>query len=368
MGQAERITIRVDNRIKKGMDRKRDVNWPEKIRDFLRKELGKDYVPSKLEMVIEHLKRDGRWDLLKAMFLYAAISDNSVYKNNLSLMFGGDDYNKPEDIENEVVELIRSIDVTDRYDIVRGERPFYEVLQDMLIGTGIIDHFEKEMQDIISKERDEVKKALYYIGQYMNFDGDMEGFYTCFPAKQLEILFSHVFDEPKEMLKELNRQGIIFYNYYESNAYSYGEYCVPIYTYELLREITEHPELYLLSEFRDMKSKIENILSDDRTREFLKWLGEDFTMDFYGDIYLSKVKEEFSEKFGKNAFDETLSYLVKEGILVPHYWPHRRSAGGSSSMPARLYYNLTPRAKKCLYEVVFEKCWEKLRVGGIYEV
>ena len=361
MGEMVRITVRVDEWIKKEMDEHTDINWSKKIRDFLKKELRKEDIPVELKNLIDELKTGERWDILKAMFLYAVILDETgqSFKRNLSLMFGNAHEKRYgyKEIEAEVIRKLNEIGVTSKYDRVFGEKPFYEILESTLMNEGVIEHFESEVVKSLneSSEREELTKALYYIGQYMNFSENMERMSTCFPAKQLEIMFTYVFDTPKDLLLKLNKMGIIFYNYYESNAYSYEEYCVPIYSYDLIKDVTEKPDKYLLYEFIGLKSKLKNALLEERNREFLKFLKADFAIDFYNETKkIQDFKEFFDKNYGDNAFNETLATLVKSGMLVPYYWPPRRNTGRRSSMPEQMYYHLSPAARKYLYEIVFE--------------
>jgi len=352
MNEMKRISVRVPSWVKEKMDKMCDINWSQKIRDELIQYLRKDDVPIELRNIIRDYKNNGKRDVLMALFLYAVIYENTgqPLKTNFSIMFK----DKAKNIENKLQEAFEKLGVKDRYDKVFQERNFCDVLLDLLLEEGVIDDLEEEIirsfENMENKEQ--ISKALYYLGIYL--DNKTDATYTCFDGRQMEILFSHLFEKPEEIIRKLNEAGIIYYDYYDSVAYSHKNYNIPVYSYKLILDVYKNPYKYSLYNYSNLKDRIEDILSEKRNRDFLKWLKKDYDKNFYDDTTVQAFAKRFDHEYGKNAFNNTLRELVEKGFLICHYWPDRRKAGKRSSMPARLYYNLSPLGKRYLSEIVFE--------------
>lgn len=353
MNEMKRITIRLPGWVKDEMDRQSEINWSQKIRDELIKYIKKDDIPIELTQVIRKLKATKRWDLLKVMFLYAEIYEKigQPFKTNLSIMFG----EKAKEIESEINRIFENLGIKDRSDRVYQDRNFSDVLRDVIFEEGIIDDLEDDLfhsfQSVDNKER--YAKALWHLSLY--FQEKIDNTYVRFEGKEMELLFSHIFEQPEEILRDLNRWGIIFYNYYDSNAYSHTNFDVPIYSYKLIRSIQENPYNYSLYDRGNIKGSIESVLSDKQNRDFLKWIKKDYEKNFYEENIIQPFKKQFDSLYGEKAFDNTLNELVNKGLLICRYWPHRKRAGRRSSMSSHLFYNLSLLGKKYLSEIVFEK-------------
>lgn len=347
----KRITIRVPGWVKDEMDRRSDINWSQKVRDELIKYLKKEDIPIELRNIIQDCKNNKNWDVLKALFLYSVIYEKTgqPLKTNLSIIFG----DRAKKIEAEMDGIFEKLGIKGRYDKVFQDRNFCDVLLDTLFEEGIIDDLEEEV--ICSFEsienKDQIAKALWHLGLYL--DDKTDSTYTRFEDRQMEILFSHIFENPEEIIQELNMLGVIYYNYYDSIAYTHKNYDIPIYSYKLIWDTQKNPYKYSLHDYTDFKRNIEELLSDDRIRGFLKRM-ENYDKNFSDDDVL-KSKKDFGSKYGKNAFDDTLNELVDKGILICWYWPHRRQAGKRSSQSARTYYKLSNLGKKYLSEIIFKK-------------
>ena len=348
MNEMKRITIRVPSWVKDELDKKKDINWSQKVRDELIKYLKKEEVPIELREIICNYKNNKNWDILRALFLYAVIYEKTgqPLKTNLSIMFG----NKSKEIEEEMIKVFEKLGMKDRYDKVFQDRNFCDVLLDTLFEEGIIDCLEDEIIQSFedAKNKDKLAKALWHLNLYLKDETDKT--YLQFESREMEFLFQYIFEKPEEIIRELNEMGIIYYNYYDSIAYSHKSYDIPIYSYKLIRNVNEDPYKYSLYDYNNFKERIKNILSEKRNRDFLKWLKEDYDKNFYDDTTVQTFKKQFDSKYGENAFDNTLRELLGKGLLICYYWPHRRRAGRRSSMPTHLFYNLSPLGKKYLYE------------------
>lgn len=352
MNQMKRITIRVPSWVKDEMDRRSDINWSQKVREDLIKCLKKEDIPIELRRIIREYKDLKKWNVLKALFLYAIIYETTgqPLKTNLSVMFE----DKAKNVETEMFELFEKIGIKNRYDKVFQDRNFCDILLATLFEEGIIDDLEEEVIRSFNnlKNKEQITKALWHLGLYLE-KKNLERPYVCFEDREMEILFSNIFEKPEEIINELNKTGIIYYNYYNSIAYSHKSYNIPVYSYRLIRDIQENPYKYSLYDCNDFKRNIEKLLSDDGSREFLKRM-KNYDKNF-SDNDVLEVKKQFDSKYGKNAFDDTLNELVDKGILICWYWPHRRRAGKRSSQSARTYYKLSNLGKKYLSEIIFKK-------------
>jgi transcriptional regulator of met regulon len=349
----KRITIRVPNWVKTEMERRGDVNWSQRVRDELIKYLKKEDVPIELRNLIRGYKNNKNWDGLTTLFLYAVIYEKTgqPLKTNLSIMFG----DRAKTIETDMEAVFTELGIKDRYDKVFQERNFCDILLDTLFEEGIIDDLEENVIRTFENVEDKgpIAKALWLLGLYLDVESDNT--FTCFEDMEMEILFSHAFENPDQIIQELNKLGVIYYDYYESSAYTHKNRSIPIYAYKLIYDIQRNPYEYSLSDYGDFKGTIEKILSEKRNREFLKWLKKDFDKNFCDDTTVQAFKKQFDPKYGENVFEDTLHELVNRGLLICRYWPHRRRAGQRSSMPAHTFYNLSGLGKKYLSEIAFEQ-------------
>lgn len=352
MNGMKRVTIRVPSWIKEELDKRRDINWSQKIRDELIKYLKKEDVPIELREIVRDYKNNKNRDMLMALFLYAVIYEKTgqPLKTNLSIMFRS----RAKDIESEMNEKFEKIGIKDRYDKVFQDRNFCDVLLDILFEEGIIDYLEDEIVHSFenTENREQLAKALWHLGLYLH--GKTDNTYICFEDREMEIMFQHLFEKPEEIIRRLNKMGIIYYNYYTSVAYNHKNYEMPIFSYKLILDIHENPYKYGLYDYGNFKERIEKNLSEKKNRDFLRWLRGDYERNFY-DNTVQIFKKQFESKYGENSFNDTLHELVESGLLMCRYWPHRRRAGRRSSMPAHLFYNLSPLGKKYLSDIVFEK-------------
>ena len=353
MNDMKRISIRVPSWVKDEMERRTRINWSQKVREELIKYLKKDDAPIELRQIIRGYKNLGKLNLLKALFLYAEISEKvgQPLKTNLSTMFE----DKFKEIETEMFGMFEKIGMRDRYDKVAQERNFCDVLLEVLFEEGIIEDLENEVIHTFQglQNREQIAKALWHLGLYLDENSDKT--YTRFEDMQMEILFSHIFEKPQEIIQELNRLGIIFFNFTCTNEYTHKNFDVPIYSYKLILDIKENPSKYSLYDYDNLKRNFENLLSEKQNRKFLKWLKKDYDKNFFDDTTVKTFREDFNSEYGENAFDDTLCGLVNKGFLDCRYWPHRSRAGRRKSMSAHIFFNLSKLGKKYLTEIVFEK-------------
>ncbi len=66
-----------------------------------------------------------------------------------------------------------------------------------------------------------------------------------------------------------------------------------------------------------------------------------------------RVKEEFQ---GSKPFDEVVAELIRKGIVIIDYRPHRRRAGKRSSRPPYWVYKFTPTVKRKFLPYLLFKC------------
>ena len=353
MTQVERITIRVPKWVKEELDKRKEINWSQKIRDDLISYIKKEDVPIELRMIIRKYLEEENKDMLTALFLYSQIYEtvDQPLKTNFSIMFG----KKSKDVENELGEVLKKLGIKDRWDKVFQERNFCDILLDTLVEEGVIDYLEEETTRTFenTENKEELAKALWHLALYL--DGKTDNIIIRSEYKKMEILFGHLFEKPKDIIEKLNTLGIIFYNYYDSNAYSYPIYEIPVYSYKLILDVHKNPYKYGLYGYGALKSKTETIISEKKNRDFLRWLKDSYAIDFYDEEKLGKFKGDFNSQYGEGAFENTLNELVRSGLLICLYYPYRSRAGKRSSSPASLHYYLSNPGKKHLYDIVFNK-------------
>ncbi len=347
--EMDRLTIRLKKKDKKEMQRRKDVNWPEKLRGTISKETKKDKIVSEVTNIVQINKDD--MPLMRTFYLYSVIYEQ-MYRplsKNMEVMFE----EKGKEIEQKMLNMFENIGITDRSDRTDNDVCFYDVLLQSLFDEHIIEKIEDHISANLKEHEniDELAGALWYLEPYLRHDTDLP--YTVFQDRHLEILFSHVVDDPGKIIHELNSLGIIYYDYTNTNAYNHKNYKIPIYSYKLIKHIREYP--YHYSNFiytGESIDKIRELLKEPRYRNFIK------NFKSYDTVITIEESEILKDSFNFNNqpfnFDNVLNDLVRCELLTCTYWAGRSRAGRRSSRAPETRYKLSEEGKGLLSNVLIE--------------
>jgi hypothetical protein len=139
--------------------------------------------------------------------------------------------------------------------------------------------------------------------------------------------------------------GLVYKNYYSSNAYGHPWPKIPAYGLEILEDIRANPASIGMY---DVESSIGEIIERSDVRTFLRWLkGSSKTVDRYRE---DDEMDELAVSSGlqPESIDQAITDLIRSNSLYIDFYPGRSSTGGRSSMPGRWQYQLT---ESCLSEL-----------------
>ncbi len=327
--------------MKREMERRKDVNWSEVIRRAIREKLQFPEAFQRLEELVRDYVVAKDEVSLRVLHLRATLLSRWMITRNIEVMYGRDSLKKAEEALNRLDEL----GLLNRY-YLSENISVSEAIETALFDQGVIDLFTEKLVRSIKSGSRELQDAVWIISQYESNHIVEDGLLRTF-----ELAFG---EKAKVIIEELMRIGLLYRDLYDSRAYTYYYYRIPDYAMDTLRDVHERPFEYNIYDkgYENLKRRIRELLEDKVFRGFLEWLG--------GRIkYVEAFREEeearkFQQKYGVS-FDEMVSQLVKDHVLIIDYSPHRRRVGRRKSWPAEYIYKLTPDAQKALMECLFER-------------
>ena len=326
------FSVRLPKDLLERMRERKDVNWARVIRESICRVINEPVIPLTIENLICSLRDSGCWEMLLCLYLKAELFSPQYVARNLDIIYPG----RAGEIISKLDLMLREHGLDSSLSGSSGGRSLRDLVKEGLLMHGVYDKFEMDIREKISKEGYDVERAAWLLSQYFVKDPyewreyspsiEPHGF-----IRTLSIMLDK--ENVIDIIKKLVKIGLIFWDYYESKAYSH----------EIIREAN-----YASSFFSELfaRNRVAVSLSDENLNflAFLKWLvknGADFRAVV--EYEENEAKREFE---GSKPFDEILRDLVKRGIVIIDYWPHRRRAGKRSSMPPYWVYRLTPSAKR----------------------
>ena len=321
------------------MRERKDINWAEVLREAIRRTLNESILPVAIENLIRSLRDSNEWEMLLCLYLKAELFSPHYVVKNLEIVYPG----KATEIIDRLNSILRERGIDPSLSGSFEGRFLRDLVKEGLLMYGVYDKFEREVKEKLNEERNkenwDIKKAVWLLSQYFNENLYLEYESTlCIEPhgfiRTLGIMLGR--EDVTDIINKLVKIGLVFWDYYNSRAYSHemiigADYARPIFI-----------------EFFTNKSYLNystDLLRDENFLAFLKWLSGKYGLDFRAVIEYEEeeAKKEFK---GSKSLDEVLEELIRRGIVLIDYWPHRRRVGRRSSMPPHWVYELTPIAKR----------------------
>ncbi|RLF06083.1 MAG: hypothetical protein DRJ60_04820 [Thermoprotei archaeon] len=348
---ASMFSIRLPKKLLKRMRERKDINWAEALREAIRRTLNEPILPVTIENLICSLRDSNEWGMLLCLYLKAELLSPHYVVRNLEIIYPG----RATEIIDRLNSMLRERGIDPSLSGSFEGRTLRDLVKEGLLMYGVYDEFEKEVREKLSKENWDINKVVWLLSQYFIEDLYME-YEPAFSIephgfiRTLEIMLDK--EDVTNIVNKLVKIGLVFWDYYSSRAYSHemikgADYARPIF-----------------AEFFTNKSYLNystDLLKDENFLAFLKWLSREYGLDFRAIMEYAeeRAKAEFK---GSKSFDEVLEELIKRGIVLIDYWPHRRRVGRRSSMPPHWIYKLTPIAKREILPRLLIEALSKLQL------
>ena len=352
-----RQTIRIPEEMKREMDRRSEINWSEYIRQQLKKKLGYPKAPRKIKRLVKQYEEDLEKLWILHMFS-KKISDQRIYET-AELIFG--------EKKDTTIDIIKS-DLEDRglsgemYKELSNGMTVSDSIKNELYSSKGIKQIKEEVRKNVQESASEVKEGIELLCLYAE-DSIYDDYFRIKP-KGLEKTWE-IYSEKDVSVDDIVSTGLIYKDWYSSNAYSYEQSVVPSFGLELIEPIVEKENtskggldiLYEPPTKRTVKDAIEKGIC----RDFLSWLSSSDTGMNVSKKYVPAYEEEKEinndESLNLNfeEFKEARSELVNKKMLIIDYSPSRSRTGNRASRPARWIYQLTGPAMKRLSSALLEK-------------
>jgi len=329
------FSIRLPKELLKRMRERRDINWADALRDAIRSILNEPILPVTLENLIRSLRASNEWEMLLCLYLKAELLSSHYVLRNLEAMYPG----RATEIVDRLNSMLREHGINPNLSGSFEGGFLRDLVKEGLLMYGIYDRFEKEVREKLSKGNRNISKAVWLLSQYF-IDDPHRGYETALWIephgfiRTLSIMLGK--EDVTDIINRLVEIGLVFKDYYSSKAYSH----------EILVGADYARSIFI--EFSTDKSYLScpaDLLRNVDFLAFLDWLSENHTLDFRAVIEYEEENTKRNFK-GSKSFNEVLEELVRRGIVLIDYWPHRRKVGRRSSMPPHWVYKLTPIAKK----------------------
>jgi hypothetical protein len=325
------------------MDQHSDVNWSEFIRESIKERLSE---ADRRE--IQKLVRGYEGDLVRifALYMFAErVSERHIYET-IEALFDEEHDDVVDDVAGDIQEL--------RIDQMYKQTPDGERYSDIVIDE--IENLEGDnirtyVRDRISAASDEAKVGLSLLPHFVRDRIDDDG--TSIKRRSLERTWSICAGREVDT-DTLLGLGLLFGDYYSSNAYGYNKYWVPGYALDIIEEIDRHPTQFDVPVAHPDTTTANTIKETDGFGVFLDWM-EGMTKYVPKHSEEDNVREFLSDvDMTYEAFADLRKRLVENNMLVIEYRPHRSSTGGRSSRPAKWKYQFTEPAQKHLAGLLAE--------------
>ncbi len=329
----EVTSIRIPEAIKREMERHKEINWSEFIRNQIMREINYPKAPKKMkELVTDYVNNDA-FDKLWILHMFSeGIQKRYIYENT-KLIFGEDKEEQVDEVEHDLKEYgFRNL-----FEKIDGELYIANAIKLALDEKGVMNKFHDECAKRLKNATSEVKEGAWLLCLYIEDNLNQESAF--FIPDGFEKTFSFIRpDETNEIVSEMVKLGIVYLDHYKSNAYSHWWHKIPDYALQILSEIYQGKG----AKFGICKSKpnhqdIKRLLSNKKVKSFFKWMGghKKYVNEYQENEIIEKELQLTSKEFR-----QLITKLVKENMLIIDYMPDRRRAGKRSSSPSKWIYKI----------------------------
>ncbi len=336
------ITIRVPDWMKAEMDRHKEINWAEVIRNCIRTKLAELKPVIVIEELVDKYLKQNDEIKLRTLDLFAENIGEYQISSNIKIMYGEWAIQKA----SETLSELKEIGIEKPYNKI-GDSEAREVISDVLDRKGIYDMFKEKLKMELRSAEKYITDAIWLLSHYDYRKILPEGFIRTFGILHPEF--------KGDIMYDLTRMGMLYMNYSRTTHYFYKYYKVPLYAHKVLEDIAQNNEKFV-------RDNLRKLIKENWFIDFIKWMNIDINNLSYDSYWWNskwigiykerEVKDSYKKTYGKD-FDEVLSTLIKMGILIIDYRPEKRRAG-SRGHPPFWVLRLTPIAIKYLVEYAIE--------------
>lgn len=332
-----RVTTRVDDELKQKMDEHSDVNWSEFIRQSIRQRLS-EADQRQIQKLVENYSGD-RIRLFTLYMFAERIRKRDIYET-VEILFD----EARDDIVDGVAKDIKDLHIDRMYKRSPSGKRYGDIIIEEIEATAG-DDIRSYVQDRIAESSVTTKQGIALLPHFVRDRRDDDG--TSVKQRSLERTWQITAEKDIDT-DALLVTGLIFKDYYISNAYGYSTYRVPGYALDIIEEIERFPTQFDVPVSHPETETVNSIKNTDAFGVFLDWMEgmhkyvvkyseEEDIRDFLADTEVT-YKE----------FVALRTRLVQNNMLIIEYRPHRSKTGGRSSRPAKWLYQITEPAQKHL--------------------
>lgn len=342
-----RITIRIDDVTKKKMDRV-DENWSQIAREAIQERLAENRRRQIQQLISEYNNSNNRIKKLQLLHMYSYGTNKQYIYETAELVAG-----KPiDELVDEVENDLEDRGLKQMYKQIEGTETKIGVeIREQLAertNNALSDELKATLDDAPSKIHDGLHILIHYVRD--NLDNEQS---VSINPNGFERTWK-LYTSSEVDIDALVEYGIVYKDFYSSNAYGHSSYKVPDFTLELLREILEGTTT--IQNYNPSNSTIQKTLSKKQTKVFLKWFNgrqryvstRNEDEEIRRDLESKKISDEID-------ISELRRELIQNDILYIDYSPHRSNTGNRNSRPAQWIYRLTDEALEALPEVLLQE-------------
>lgn len=331
--------------MKDQMDKQDEVNWSELIRKSINARLGGSG-SRKIQKLVEEYSDDLEKMWVLHMFAHN-IEKRYVYES-AQQVFGED----KDDIVDEVEDDLEENGLLRMYDEVDGDTKVGDAILSSIAIYGRTD-IEEQVRATISDSSKKIRDGVFLLSLFVRERIDRE--FMSINPEGFERTWKIYTGEEAEM-DELVETGLIYRNYYSSNAYSHWYHKIPDYGMEMLEDVIEDTGQLRIHGPDITGYTMRKVLQDDDKAAFLRWMGgaRKYIPTYEEEEEIQEELEENEIGLSWDDFQEVRDQLVRDGILIIDYRPNRSRAGRRSSRPAQWVYTLTEPAQRELPGILLD--------------
>lgn len=327
------VSIKIDEESKSRMENHPEMNWSEIIRTAIQRKLS---IIENDKSNIEDFFKDPEIGWLPRWILHmmVSITNKQSLRETVNIITGSDTQIILK-IEKDLLDIGFSID---------DYKNRNEIQMEMDDDPEFIEMIGKRITEKMKEAPGNIKDGIWLLMRYVNDDGRNES--VSIQPEGLNRSYQILTSSTDDIGDELVRMGFLYKDYYDSNAYSHPLYRIPKYIFELgyFRSQPTEP------------SEIKKLLHDQKIMEFIKVVGRKKLIAEFNENEI--IKKESKGKLNDDDIEKVRYELIRSGILVLDYYPHRRRVGKRKSDPPYWIYRLTKNTFIALGEYVVENYGE----------
>lgn len=338
-----RVTIRVNDDLKERMEEHSEINWSEYIRKAI-----EDRVSQSDRRRIQKFVKQYDDDLPRLFTLHLIARNTSKQRiyETIERLFD-------EELDEIVDEVDRDLDdlhITGMYKrSPNGERYGNLIKEEIEKIAG--EEIRAYIRDRVVEAPEHVKDGVSLLPHFVRhkYGGESAGIKRE-ALKRTWSIRSDADIDPDEILQT----GLVFKSKYDTNAYNYYQYKMSGFALDIVEELERHPSQFDVPTSHPSTSSIESFRDNPEFHAFLEWMGG--TSKYIdGRSEKDEIQELVDEsELTEESFKTMRKRLIDENMLILSYRPHRSSAGGRSSRPARWRYEFTDPAQDYLAAELLE--------------